>query len=154
MRTLKPVTAILYGAVAVGVLDGVFAVIRAGLKGTPPTRVFQSIAAALLGAPAYEGGIATALLGVGLHFVIATGVVLAYFLASRRLQILTAQPLLLGGLYGIAVFVAMNFVVIPLSAISMGKRSLLLMIPGILIHIFGVGIPAALAARAVPKGDP
>lgn len=150
LRPLRPFTAIVLGSLTVGILDGAFAVIRAGLKGTPPTRVFQSIAAGLIGRPAYDGGATSALLGVGLHFLIAAGVVLAYFLASRRLRTLTEHPWLLGALYGIAVFGVMNFVVIPLSALSFRPRNLVVMLPGILIHIFGVGIPAALAARSVP----
>jgi hypothetical protein len=87
-----------------------------------------------------------------LHFVIATGVVVTYFLASRRIHALTEHPWALGAIYGVAVFGVMNFVVIPLSAVSLRPRSFLAMMPGILIHIFGVGIPAALAARAGSPG--
>lgn len=146
-----PVRAVLLGTLAVGVLDGAFAIIRAAWKGVSAERVLQSIAAGLLGRSAYEGGTATALAGAGLHFFIAGTVVLTYFLASRRLGVLTDRPYLAGAVYGTGVFVVMNFVVIPLSALSVGPRSLGQMIPGILIHIFGVGLPAALAARAVPR---
>jgi hypothetical protein len=97
---------------------------------------------------------ATALVGIGLHFVIATGVVLTYYLASRRLPPLTDHPWRLGACYGVAVFTVMNFVVIPLSALSFRPRGIQTMIPGILIHIFGVGIPAALAARAALSPQP
>jgi hypothetical protein len=147
------VRALLLGTLAVGVLDGGFAIIRAASKGVPAERVLQSIAAGLLGRPAYEGGTSTALVGAGLHFFIAGMVVLTYFLASRRLTVLTARPILAGAVYGVGVFVVMNFVVIPLSAISVGPRPLAQMIPGILIHVFGVGLPAALAARAVPRSS-
>jgi hypothetical protein len=55
-----------------------------------------------------------------------------------------------GILYGLAVYVVMNYVVIPLSAI--GPRTagipLAVHINGVLIHAFGVGLPSALAARA------
>lgn len=51
-------------------------------------------------------------------------------------------------LYGIAVYFVMNYVVIPLSAASRGAFSMPVFLNGILIHAFGVGLPAALFARA------
>ena len=53
-----------------------------------------------------------------------------------------------GVLYGIAVYFVMNYVVIPLSAASQGTFSMPVFLNGILIHAFGVGLPAALFARA------
>jgi hypothetical protein len=147
---LRPATALLLGTIAVGVLDIAFAITRAGLRGVPPGRVLQSIAAGLLGRAAYDGGAATVLLGTLLHFSIAATVVATYYFASRRLAALVRHPFLLGGAYGIGVFAVMNFIVIPLSAITAGPRSLGQMLPGIAIHILGVGIPAAVVARAVP----
>jgi hypothetical protein len=151
---LKPTPALLLGTLAVGVLDGAFALIRAALNGVPAQRVMQSIAAGLLGRPAYEGGVATALLGVLLHFFIAAIVVLTYFGASRRLPLLTRHPLRCGALYGLLVFGVMNFIVIPLSAVTLGPRTLARMLPGIIIHILGVGLPAALVAESVPTPAP
>ncbi|MEO8141008.1 MAG: hypothetical protein ABI742_15245 [Gemmatimonadota bacterium] len=140
----------LIGTTAVGFLDGAFAVGRAALRGIPAQRVGQGIAAALIGKPAYDGGAMTGWLGVLLHFVIAGGVVAVFLVASRRLRFLVSAPSAWGGLYGMGVFVVMNFVVIPLSAITMPARSLVQMLPGVLIHIVGVGWPAALVAAAVP----
>jgi hypothetical protein len=148
--TLKPVPALLLGTLAVGVLDGSFALIRAALNGVRAQRVMQSIAAGLLGRPAYEGGVPTALLGVLLHFFIAAMVVLTYFGVSRRLPLLTRHPLRWGALYGLLVFAVMNFIVIPLSAVTLGPRTLARMLPGMVIHILGVGLPAALVAQSVP----
>lgn len=149
--------ALIMGSLAVAILDGGFVVVRVLLNGGNVSRPFQSIAAGLLGAPAYDGGALTALLGVALHFVVAAGVVLVYFAASRHWPGLTRHPVLVGALYGLLVYAVMNFVVIPLSALSAGPRSLGRMIPGILIHIVGVGIPAAMTARAAlartPAGD-
>jgi hypothetical protein len=47
----------------------------------------------------------------------------------------------------------MNFVVIPLSAASRGTLSWPVVVNGLLIHMFGVGIPAVLWARK-PAGRP
>ena len=63
--------AILFGTLAVGVLDLADALIFFGLRGARPIRIFQSIAAGLLGRASFSGGVPTALLGVILHFFIA-----------------------------------------------------------------------------------
>ena len=149
-RPVRPLQAVALGTLAVGILDITFAIVRAGMNGVPAARVMQSIAAGLLGKASYQGGAATVLLGTLLHFFIAGMVVLVYFLASRRVRALAEQPVLYGALYGLVVFAVMNFVVIPLSALAPGPRTLARMVPGILVHLLGVGLPAAFAARAVP----
>ena len=112
--------AIALGGLTVGVLDGLDALVFFGARGVPPIRIFQAIASGLLGRDAYQGGIATLLLGVALHFLIATTVVAVYVTASRQIALLNTRPLFFGPLYGIAVYLVMNLVVIPLSAIGGG----------------------------------
>ena len=91
-------------------------------------------------------------LGLGLHFFIAFAIVLTYHLASRRLRILVEHPVVCGVLYGLAVYVVMNFVVIPASAApSRGAMATAVLVNGLLIHIFGVGLPAALSAAWASK---
>lgn len=104
-----------------------------------------------MGREAFEGGVATALLGAVLHFTIAFAIVAVYFLASRRLPLLIRHAIVFGMLYGIAVCFVMNYVVIPLSAASRGAFSMPVFLNGILIHIFGVGLPAGLFARAATQ---
>jgi hypothetical protein len=145
----SPVRAILTGGALVGVLDGCDAVIVWGLRGAPPTRIFQAIAAGLLGRSAFGGGLATALLGVLLHFFIATAIAATYVLASRRLVGLTGRAVAWGLLYGVLVYFFMNFVVVPLSAAPEPRLTPALFVNGILIHALGVGLPSALVARRV-----
>ena len=141
--------ALALGTLAVGTLDGLDALLFFGLRGVPPVRVLQSIASGLLGPAAYQGGRATAALGVLLHYLIAAGVVSTYVLASRRLPALARRPLLLGPLYGLAVFAVMYGVVLPLSAASARMPSGVVLLNALLIHALGVGLPSALAAWAV-----
>lgn len=143
--------AILLGTLTVGVLDGLDAVLFFWLRSaTPPMRIFQSIAAGLLGRASYQGGWRTALAGVALHFAIAFGIVLTYFAASRIIPVLRRRAVLFGILYGLIVYAVMNYVVIPLSAIPPRTAAIPapVLINGLLIHAFGVGLPAALFARA------
>lgn len=138
---------ILYGGAAVGVLDGLAASVNAGLRGTSPARVFQYVASGLLGPASFEGGTATVLLGVLLHFAVAFGAAAVYWLASLRLPALVRRPLLCGALYGVAVYFVMGRVVTPLSAARTLPFSLTSMLTGILIHVLFVGLPVALVAR-------
>jgi hypothetical protein len=140
--------AILFGGLAVGVLDGLDAVIAYGLLGAAPHRVFQGVAAGLLGRESFRGGPATAVLGLALHFVIAFAVVAAYVAVSRRLESLWRRPVLWGLVYGVFVFFFMSHVVVPLSAAGSGAFSLPLFLNGVIGHALLVGLPSALAARA------
>ena len=139
--------AILVGGLVVGVLDALDALIFFGLRGAQPARIFQTIAGGLMGTAAYQGGAWTVLLGVLCHFTVATCIVATYCLASLKLPALARRPWLYGPLYGVVAYAAMTFVVVPASALSLAIPRPAPLINGLLIHIFGVGIPSALAAR-------
>jgi hypothetical protein len=146
-RLVGPRRAVLLGGLAVGVLDGLDAVVFFGLRGVAPTRIFQHIASGLLGRAAFTGGMRTALLGVALHFFIATSIVAVYYAASARAGLLTRHPVACGIGYGVLVYGVMNLVVLPLSAAAHGPPTLPVLLNGLLIHAFGVGVPSGLFAR-------
>lgn len=153
MSRLSPGRAILYGTLTVGILDLLDALVFFGLRGVAPILIPQSIASGLLGGAAYEGGVATAALGVGLHFLIAFAIVTTYLVASRRFPALARRPLLFGPLYGLAVYAVMNLVVVPLSAAVVGSKTWPVVVNGVLIHLLGVGLPSALFASAVHRPE-
>jgi hypothetical protein len=140
--------AILFGTLAVGVLDLADALIFFGLRGARPIRIFQSIAGGLLGRASFSGGVTTALLGIILHFFIAFLIVTTCVVASRWVPLLRARPILSGVFYGIGVYLVMNLVVLPLSAAGKPTFVPVVVLNGVLIHMFGVGVPSCLAARA------
>lgn len=117
-------------------------------------RLLQNIASGLLGRVAFTQGWLSAILGLLLHYFIATTAATIYILASRRLP-LSRHPFLFGTLYGIAVYIVMNYLVLPLSKI--GPHPLPPLIPlinGVAALIFCIGIPIALiACRYVPPAD-
>jgi uncharacterized membrane protein YagU involved in acid resistance len=139
---------VVLGALTVGLLDALDAMIFFGFRGVPPVRILQSIASGLLGPAAYQGGAATTALGTLLHFGIAFAVVLTYAVVSRRAPLLTRHPLVCGAAYGLLVYAVMNLVVLPLSAASTVPRTLPVVVNGLLIHMLGVGAPSVLFARA------
>lgn len=145
---LSPTRAVAYGALTVGVLDGLDAVVFFGLRGVSPVRIFQGIASGFLGRAAFDGGAATAALGVLTHFFIALAIVATYYAASRRIAALVERPYLWGPLYGVAVYLFMNLVVVPLSAARSGPVPPAVLVNGLLIHIVGVGLPSAVVSRA------
>jgi len=140
--------ALLYGTLLVGGLDALDAVVFFGLRGVQPIRIFHSIASGLLGRAAFSGGLRTALLGAVLHFFIAFVIVGVFLLASRAMPVLVRAAILSGLVYGIGAYVVMNYIVVPLSAAATGRFSWPVFINGVLIHMFGVGLPASLVARA------
>jgi hypothetical protein len=142
--------AIAFSGLVVGVLDGLDAVILTLALGGSPWRMFQGIAGGLIGREdARAGGAATVLLGVALHFTIATVVSAVYIVASRRAPLLVARPVVCGALYGVGVWAFMRWVVIPLSQLGgPGPLTAVALINGVLAHTLLVGIPAALIARA------
>jgi uncharacterized membrane protein YagU involved in acid resistance len=142
--------AILYGTLIVGVLDALDAIVVFGLRsGATPARIFRGIAVGLVGSPATQGGTAMALLGVCLHFTVAFGIVATYVAISRVLPALNRRPFLYGPLYGIVAYFTMNLVVIPLSAIGTVRFTTFGMTNGLIIHVLGVGLPAAIVAARI-----
>src|SRR5665213_2356704 len=116
MRKTTAATALLYATLVVGTLDAIDAIVFFGLRGATPLRIFQSIAAGLLGNAAFRGGVRTAGLGVAIHYGVAFGIADTYFVASRWIELLRRRPVICGMLYGVVAYFVMNLIVIPLSA--------------------------------------
>jgi hypothetical protein len=140
--------AIFWGGLACGVLDITQAFIAFGLQfHLRPSQVLQSVASGLLGPKSFQGGTKTAALGLFLHFLIAFIWAVIYFVASRQIAFLTERPVIAGLLYGEFVWVMMNCVVVPLSAIHRWppRTDPASMITGPILHTVLVGLPIALA---------
>ncbi len=145
---------IFFGGLVVGILDGLFALVFYGLiLGAKPTRIFQSVAAGLLGKATYEGGMRTFLLGVLLHFVVASCIAAVFYVATLWLPVLIRQAVVAGLIYGMIAYLGMNYVVIPLSNARSGTFSLKLFLPAIIGHAVLVGLPIALIARRSANRD-
>ena len=137
-------------ALLVGIVDIAWAIAFAYVRsGTAPQRVLQSVAAGWFGRDAaYAGGAGTAAAGLGFHFFNAFVITAIFFAAAASRRWLVRRPAMTGPLYGIAVYLVMNWVVIPLSAIAVWpKPPLASLAGGLFIHVVGVGLPIALGAR-------
>ncbi len=142
--------AIFWGGLACGVFDITQACIGWGIQNhLAPPRIFQSVAAGLLGPKAFQGGAKTAALGLALHFFIAFCWAAGFYVASRQISFLTESPVIAGLLYGELVWVVMTLVVLPLSAMHRWppRFDAASIITGPIGHLFLVGLPIALAVR-------
>jgi uncharacterized membrane protein YagU involved in acid resistance len=147
--------AILWGGFVAGLIDISYAVGFSATRGVPPMRILQSVASGLLGSPAYQGGAATAALGLVLHFVLMTIIAAIFYFASTRLRFLVTHPLWWGALYGFLVYWVMNLVVLPLSAFpSEVKFVPILVITSLIVHAFGIGVPIAIASSRAQASIP
>jgi hypothetical protein len=147
-RLPSPYLYVIAGGLVAGTLDISYACIFWAIKaGVTPLRIFQSVAAGLLGKASFDGGAAIAALGLTLHYFIATTMALAYYLVAKHWPLLTRRPGLFGATYGLLLYLIMNYVVVPLSAAGSGSKDPLWVALSIAVHALFIGIPCALFAR-------
>ena len=139
----RALLAIAVGGFTAGTFDLIMAFISFGLRAP------RGIAGGLVGRAALTGGVGMYVLGVFLHYFIALSAAAIYYAASRRLTFLKEHPLVCGLYYGIAIFLVMNLIVLPLSAIHFhGPFTLKGLIQGLLVHMILIGVPIAYSVRA------
>ena len=151
----RPFDTIFFGGLAIGIFDLLFAFTYYSLLlGAPPLRIFQSVAAGVIGRPAaIEGGVRTFLLGIMLHFVVATCIAAVYYLISLLLPFVLRHAIVSGLVYGMMAYLGMNYVVGPLSASGprAGSKPMSIFLTEIIGHALLVGLPVALLARRSAK---
>ena len=135
--------AIISAGLLCGVMDITAAFITWWPKGVKPPRLLQGVAAGWLGPNSFNGGTATAALGLAFHFLIAFTAAGVFYVASRRLAFMIQQPVVSGVLYGLAVYLVMYWVVMPLSNFH-GTKTVTSSIVAIITHIICVGLPISL----------
>ena len=148
--------AILIGGLIAGAFDITYACVFFGLRNqVSPIRIFQSVARGALGNGAFQGGYKTAALGLFFHFLIALIAATVYFIASRILRFMVTHPIVCGILYGACVYFFMYGIVMRYSAIHNllypWQYPWAVLVPNLLIHMLGIGLPIALATRRYSK---
>ncbi|MGH8241750.1 MAG: hypothetical protein ACRETY_00195 [Steroidobacteraceae bacterium] len=144
----RAIDVILGAGFAAATLDIVNAMVFWNLhSGTKPVSILHSIAAGLMGKTAFEGGAASAALGLFLHFFIMCGMAAVYWLAARRWPWMLARPVAAGVAYGLATWAAMNYVIVPLSRASAPPFIPAWFVDGLLAHVLLVGLLFAFVAR-------
>ena len=148
--------AVLSGWLLCGVLDISAACLQAWIQARrAPADVLRGVASALWGRAAMTAGPGMAAIGLAMHFTVALTATVIFYVLSRRLAVLRTAPLwIVGPLYGLVVFSAMNYGTLP--ALSWLRSLYLHTSPGwpgsmgwpqLAIHMICVGTPIAWAVR-------
>jgi hypothetical protein len=137
---------ILVGGFVAGLLDMTSAYLTFGRM------MPLGIAGGLIGAGARHVSAGPYILGLLLHYFIALSAAAVYCIASRKLDFLREHFFVCGLFYGIAVFLVMNLVVLPLSAYhAMGPYTYRGLVQGILAHMFLIGLPISTSLRMLSR---
>jgi uncharacterized membrane protein YagU involved in acid resistance len=147
---------LIFAALLAAALDLTFAFVFYSFQGATPVRILRGIAAGLIGREgALAGGAWVPVLGAALHFLIAGCAALVFYWAARRWPVLARRWALSGAAFGIAMYLVMHFVVIPLSRVTFHMPSLPNVVGELFSHIFLFGMViaygAARASRQLPR---
>ena len=146
MNNFRALRTIVTAGLLFGVLDISSAFVIWWQRGVAIRRGLQGIAAGLLGTKSYEGGLATAGLGLAIHFLVAFVVVSIFYLASRKIRFLTKRPFVSGVFWGIGVYMVMYWIVLP-TAFPTFRHRLSNEVLELAIHICLIGLPTAFIVR-------
>jgi uncharacterized membrane protein YagU involved in acid resistance len=139
---------VLIGGGIAATLDIVYAILRNGQFGRSPLWVLQSVASGWLGSDAFASGISGGLVGLISHYGILLAGAAVYYALSRRHHVFQSQAVACGALFGVLVYLFMNFVVLPVSAFPFElSYPPLRLLEGFASHAVFVGIPISLAIR-------
>ena len=139
---LKPI--VIATAVA-GTLDILFAMILTLIFGREIPNMLRYVASGPFPG-ATDMGAAGAMLGLLVHFGLMAIMAAVFVIAARRFPALTARPILSGVIYGLATYVVMNWIVVPLRFSTPLPPKPLSIATQLFAHVVLVGIPFALIA--------
>jgi hypothetical protein len=114
----------------------------------------QYVASGVMGDAAFAGGLATALLGFVLEFVLTIIIAGVFILSADRIPFLRRNVIPGSLLYGFGVFIVMNFVVLPLSAAAVSPPPpMWLLIEIVLEHMLLIGLPLGILVQRIANAN-
>jgi len=128
-----------------GTLDILAAVLLTLIYGREPANMLRYVASGPFPS-ATEWGAAGAALGLLTHYALMAIIAGAFIVAARECPALRERPLLWGLIYGLATYVVMNLVVVPLRFTGAFPPRPISVATQLFCHIVLVGIPIALVA--------
>ena len=144
----RPIMGILIGGGVAATLDLIYAVTRNWFGGASPLWTLQLVGSGWLGESSFSRGVPAGVLGFVSHYGIVFVAAALYYLASKRFAVLRSRALVCGAVFGVLVYLFMNFVVLPMSAFPLKlSYPAARLIEGFVSHAFLVGVPIALALR-------
>ena len=129
-----------------GTLDAIAAILIS--YKIPPAFIFKFIASGWFGPDAFKGGTGMVLWGLLFHYLIAAILSIICFLLYPAMAGRISNKYITGIIYGLAIWVIMNFGVLPFTNIHKGPAHIdaIGLIKGIAALMICVGIPVAVIA--------
>ena len=124
--------------------DGIFFSL---LEKYPYISLLQYIASGAMGKAAFAGGLATALLGAVLEFLMTFIIAGIFILSAYQIPLLRRYVIVGSLLYGVGVFIVMNFIVLPLSAAPPSPLTVPQIIETFIEHVLLIGLPLGILVR-------
>jgi uncharacterized membrane protein YagU involved in acid resistance len=142
------VVPIVLGGIIAGTIDiGAASLINSA----SPSRILQAIASGVLGRSAFDGGSATIELGLVLQWGMSIAIASIFVVAVQWMPPLGRHWVKAGLAYGFLIFLVMNYVVIPLSAIGHPPRFRLVHFIEDVVAMLLFGIIVAFFTRERPN---
>jgi hypothetical protein len=146
----RVLTAIVAGGLTAATCDFIAAMLIYHL---PALTVGHAVARGWFGKAAMQGGNDVAAIGIASHYAILLIAAAIFVLTSLRSPILRRRAWITGPLFGVCIYVVMHFVIVPLSAAKSSNPHGVQFVEEFLGHMFVIGLPIALWARAVLGRD-
>lgn len=147
-KSSRAVPAALCGGLIAGAIDLTYACTYHGLAhAIPPIRIMQSIASGWFGRASFDMGYTSAAIGFASHFAILIVAAAIFYFASRRLEFMRTHAYPAGMAFGVAIYLVMNYVVLPLSAAPHFTSSWPSTLSDFAVHVLLLGPAIALTTR-------
>lgn len=148
MSFSTPIAILLAGLIA-GTLDiGAAALIN----GRNPLVILLYISSGLLGKASFQSGLPAVALGLLLQWLMSLAIAAVYVLASNRFPELKPYWIAGGLVYGVGIFLVMNYAAVPLSEIARLPQFTAWTFGGNLLAMLGFGVLVAFFARNTLSG--
>ncbi len=148
MSFSTPIAILLAGLIA-GTLDiGAAALIN----GRNPLVILLYISSGLLGKASFQSGLPAVVLGLLLQWLMSLVIAAVYVLASNRFPELKPYWIAGGLVYGVGIFLVMNYAAVPLSEIARLPQFTAWTFGGNLLAMLGFGVLVAFFARNALSG--
>jgi hypothetical protein len=136
-----------------GTLDAIAAILIS--YKIPPAFIFKFIASGWFGPDAFKGGTGMVIWGLVFHYLVATIFTIVCFLVYPIVVGILKNRYLTGIIYGLLIWVIMNFGVLPFTNIHKGPMHLsaIGLIQGIGALIICIGVPVAVIADNYHKNS-
>lgn len=110
-------------------------------------QILQWIASGVFGAESFNMGLGSAAYGMFFHFVIAFGFSAGLFAFYKKFPVIRDYPVFSGLAYGGYIWIAMNFIVLPLSQTPVSPFEPGVALTGYIWHMLFTGLPISMIAR-------